>query len=48
MELKVKLQKSKNKEKEEKIKLNKKNCRELSNDNLYTINSFPLANEEII
>ena len=48
MELKVKLQKPTNKKQEEKIKLNWKNGRELSDDKLYTINFLPLANGEII
>ena len=48
MELKVKLQKPTNKKQEEKRKLNRKNCSELSDDKLYTINFLTLANEEII
>ena len=48
MELKVKLQKPTNKKQEEKIKLNWKNGRELSDDTLYTVNFLPLANGEII
>ena len=48
MELKVKLQKPTNKKQEEKRKLNRKNCSELSDDKLYTVNFLMLANEEII
>jgi len=48
MELNIKLLKPTNKKQEEKRKLNRKNGRQLSDDNLYTINFFLLANGEII
>ena len=48
MELNIKLLKPTNKKQEEKRKLNRKNGRQLSDDNLYTINFFLLVNGEII